>query len=161
MNQSLEQAVLKALNISPEQHEKDVQQRISEFNLPPSFDYTDMTVDQAKMAKLTEMKWRYKRDLIAGFTTEATGEPIRIKYAEIDQINFTKRSNAVALGTSELTFDFGTADGVKTFTTDEWKVIAKDAESHEMAVYDKLDNARNQVEAATSVDEVKAIKWSE
>lgn len=116
-------------------------------------------LNDAKAAKLAELSSSYSKALTDGFVTNATGTPINFKYAEIDQLNFTKRTNAVALGTSDASFPFGTADGVITFTTEQWKVIAKDAENHEMTTYDKLVSLRSDVDTAATPDAVNAIVW--
>jgi hypothetical protein len=116
------------------------------------------TLDNLKQNKLSELNSSYSIELTSGFTTNATGTPIRFKYGEIDQLNFTKRTNAVALGTSDPSFPFGTADGVFTFTVDQWKLVAKDAENHEMSVYEKLVIKRNEVDVAT-IDEINNIVW--
>jgi hypothetical protein len=114
---------------------------------------------QMKEEKMKELNSAYSNELMNGFTTNATGSPIQFKYGEIDQLNFTKRTNAVALGTSDPSFPFGTVDGVFTFTTDQWKLIAKDAENHEMTVYNKLVEKRNEVDAAQSPSDVDLIVW--
>lgn len=116
-------------------------------------------LEQSKSSKLAELNGHYVADLTGGFITTATGEEITFKYTEIDQLNFTKRTNAIALGTSDPSFYFGTVNGVKEFTTEQWKVVAKDAENHEMSVYAKLDQKRNQVQAATTISEVEAVVW--
>ncbi|MEC1744101.1 DUF4376 domain-containing protein [Schinkia azotoformans] len=126
----------------------------SQFKLHDELD-NDITIDFHKERKINALNNGYKTDLTSGFTSNG----IRFKYAEIDQLNFTKRTNAIALGISEQVFYFGTADGVIKFTIDEFKQAAKDAEIHEMTVYGKLDSLRNQVYSATTTEEVEAVTW--
>ena len=112
-----------------------------------------------KAQKAAELNSAYAAELTGGFETLATGNPIKFKYAEIDQLNFTKRTNAIALGTSDQKFLFGTANGVIEFTADQWRIVSKDAERHEMAVYQKLMEKRKTLADATLPSEVDELTW--
>lgn len=160
--ENLKETIMKRLNVSEEQFIEMVQKEKDKID-NPTFKYANLTLEEAKVLKQKELKYHYKKDLVGDITSSLLGTDnnnIIFGYREIDQLNYSKRANSLALDSTITSFQMGTVShDIVTLTKNDFITFMRDAEIHEMTLYSKYANLRNQIDNAISIEDVQLIVW--
>lgn len=116
-------------------------------------------LDGLKAAKMAELKSARDAELLAGFTSSATGAALYFGYDPIDQAYLHKKATMLTLDPTIITIDWKTRDGFVNFTRDQFIQVLKDGEAHEESLVYKVLYAEAYVTNATSKAEIDAIVW--
>lgn len=119
------------------------------YNTP----YADL--ETLRTLRLLKLKEECTQAIYDGF--ESQGHTFG--FNEHDQSNFTQQLLLIALGdTSPIQWKTQDA-GVQEFTTGEFQQIVDDAKAHKIAQQTKYWTLENELEAATTIEEVNSIVW--
>ncbi len=154
----LREYVKRKFNLSDNDYNKLVdneKQRIAN----PTFDYSGLSLKEAKEQKVQELTHNCKQDIIYGFVA-SNGNGYRLTVE--DQLNMQGQKNDLDDDSNITSVDWMTKDDVSvTHTRDEWLTMYKEAFQHKNDTVWKNKSLRDQVMAETTdtVDKVKDIVW--
>lgn len=113
-----------------------------------------------KSNKINELAAAKTAAIEAGFTSNATGTPIKFGYDPIDAAYLHKKATMLALNPSITSIPWKTADhGFMTFTRDQFIQIVNDGASHEETLEFEYLQLQANVSNATTAADVGAIVW--
>lgn len=123
----------------------------------------DIVVDinLLKSEMLTYILVQYKNTLSQGFVSSVTGEEVKYRYKDVDQLNYSKWANVLALNPLKNSVSFETnSHGFITLTREQFIALMDDIETFEMNMYTKRMGIEYKIKNAVTVDELKAINIS-
>ena len=117
-------------------------------------------LQSAKEAKISKINQDYYKTLNTGFSSLANGTSIVYGFTDADQTNIAQELNIVNAGIATFPIYWGAKDGtVVSLDEVQFKQLCKDANGFKWAQVGKLRTLIPQVQAATTIDAVKAIVW--
>jgi hypothetical protein len=120
----------------------------------------EVKLANAKQAKQAELKQKLQQTLLAGFTSSADGTERRYGFAPTDQQHWTWLLGVLTAGTCPNPIMVKDINGTRiTMTTDQAKQLCLDAQNFYLTNYQHWDSLEQQVDNATTVDQVNAISW--
>lgn len=118
------------------------------------------SLEDTKTAKITEINNAYQDALSAGFVSSATGKPLEYDYTPDDRQDFQKLTLAMALGIAQFPVPIGLKDNsVVNHTQEQYIQLLRDIQAFEWGLKEKKRILVAEVMAATTVEQVNAIKW--
>lgn len=115
-------------------------------------------LEEAKKIKKEELSKACRDKILTGFSSSTTGNSY--KFDEEDQLNFVHRMVMLLADPSVSKVDWKTKDkGVVSHNRQDFMKIVSEADSHKSSNIQKYRDLENQINNATTVDEVNSIKW--
>lgn len=127
-------------------------------DVPDVITNNDLSLDELKAYKISDIMESYKSLIKAGLTSTATGSPIEFGYSQQDQLNYSKWANVFSLDTNRVSVTVGSvSNGVIELTRSQFLQFMSDAEQHEMGLYTKRIDLENKINSAQTIDDLNLI----
>jgi len=155
-------AILNYLIANGHTTKEEFDKKVADFkyqNENPTFDYSGLSLKEAKEQKVQELTHNCKQDIIYGFVA-SNGNAYRLTVE--DQLNMQGQKNDLDDDPNITSVGWMTKDDVSiTHTRDEWLTMYKEAFQHKNDTIWKNKSLRDQVLAETTdtVEKVKNIEW--
>jgi hypothetical protein len=118
-----------------------------------------VSLDTVKQNKINEIHCYYQQALSAGFISSATGQLLEYDYTPDDRQDFQKLTLAMALGIATFPVPIGLKDNsVVNHTQEQYIQLLRDIQAFELGLKEKKRVLVAEVMAATTVEQVNAIK---
>lgn len=123
--------------------------------------YADQLLADTKAAKIAELDQMCNQTILSGFTSLALGQEYHYPFDEEAQRNLTGALTLLNADPTLTTVEFKVLDIGKfvDHTRDQFLQVCKDAFAFKSSMIKKYHDLKDQVNAATTVDEVNAIVW--
>jgi hypothetical protein len=116
-----------------------------------------LPIEDVKPQILSSLNSMYQTTLVRGFVSSATGTAIEYKYDQNFQMIYIKWANILALDSTKDSVVFATHNGVVTMTRQQFVQFINDAQQFELNLFTKKTDLENQINNATTIDELNAI----
>jgi hypothetical protein len=115
-------------------------------------------VEELRSQKLIQLMELYKSAITIGFYSSATGDKVMYGYSQQDQLNYSKWANVFALNPSRESVIIGSiSNGVVTMTREQFTQFIADAENYEVTMYLQRKDIEEQINGASTIDELNSI----
>jgi hypothetical protein len=122
---------------------------------------SDDILNEAKAAKIAELNQMCNQTILAGFTSSALGQEYHYPFDGEAQANLTGALALLNADPTLTTVEFKVLETGKLVdhTRDQFLQVCKDAFAFKNSMIKKYHDLKDQVEAATTIEEVNAIVW--
>ncbi len=128
--------------------------------IPTTEELIEWWKEYIRSEKLKELKNKSSLAILGNFTSATTGHIY--EFEEHDQANFTQQMLLLVSNPAITTVDWKTVDaGVVTHTREQFFAVVGDADSHKRGNMTKFWTKEAQLNSATTLDEINAVKWED
>lgn len=116
----------------------------------------EFRLDINKREKLLKIKTALRTNIDGGYTSSATGE--ELSYS-LDSEDMNDLSGLIDLGNVSGKYRAGNSKRFISHTLQQLKQVRDEGVSYKYAAYEKLEALQDQINVATTAEEIEAIKW--
>jgi len=117
------------------------------------------TLPEYKLWKKNQINNSYLSTLKAGFTSNATGNPVEFFYDTIDQTKFMKLALDILAGNAPIPVPIPSKNGIVFHTLEQYKILSKDISNFEWSNQMKLHTLFGMIDASLSISDTELINW--